>query len=191
MMALFSTWDWCYLHWHPHYSVFRRLRLIGGLNQYYCFTWIQSILSLLLLVAFSGSFTSPSIRSSKGSWKALPWGAVWRLWWQESFIFLLHGGSSAGAALELPHRQLAPGAATKSGVQSQESQNSHFVLGSRLKPPSHSNVKSKRCIYPLWSLADPVLLSWFLPVIVLGLSLSHSLYSYLAMAKPYMNHRPV
>jgi len=34
------------------------------------------------------------------------------------FFFLHNGGSSAGAALELPHCHLAPGAATKSGVES-------------------------------------------------------------------------
>lgn len=116
---------------------------------------------------------SPSARSSKnqellkgdsmeGHMKALM---------TRKFFFLHVGGSSAGAALELPHCHLAPGAATKPGVESIPKL-SFRLLGSCLKPPSHSNVKSKRCIYPLWSLADPVLLSWFMPQLVTGLSLS-------------------
>ena len=93
--STFPLWDLCYPHWHPHYSVFRRLRLIGGLNQYYCFTWIQSILSLP-----SGRLprilTSPSVRSSKGSWKVLPRKEVWRLWWPESFSFYIWGFQRRG-----------------------------------------------------------------------------------------------
>ena len=111
-IVVLPLWGWCYLHWHPHYSVFRRLRLIGGLNQYYCFTWIkslqgphpvpcsrtlQNLLDEGLLRALKGHCGGGHVEGSDG----------------ENFSFL-HGGSSAGAALELPHCHLAPGAATKS-----------------------------------------------------------------------------
>ena len=80
--------------------------MTGGLNQYYCFTWIQSFLEFLL--ATFSERRQVLLKSPEGFLK--------RCASLEISEGSDDGGSSAWAALELPHCHLAPRAATNLGL---------------------------------------------------------------------------
>ena len=121
------------------------IKSLQGPHPVPCSRTLQNLLDEGLLRALKGHCGGGHVEGSDG----------------ENFSFL-HGGSSAGAALELPHCHLAPGAATKSWA--------HTIPNMSWDnwDPSHSIVKSKRCIYLLWSLADPVPSSRNIPEQVLA-----------------------